>query len=182
MRLSKHGWLLWIALAVGLATAAALTQPPAAQAKTKEPCKLRGDKRYPGDFAPKTEIAQWMAEGAAKAKLPPELPVMAALVESELTNLNAGDADSVGFFQMRTSIWNQGPYESFPEDPELQLQWFVDRALEVRERLLAAGVPPSTFLDPPRYGEWIADVERPGQRYEGRYQLRLDEARTLICG
>jgi hypothetical protein len=117
MRLSKHGWLLWIALAVGLATAAALTQPPAAQAKTKEPCKLRGDKRYPGDFAPKTEIAQWMAEGAAKAKLPPELPVVAALVESELTNLNSGDADSVGHFQMRTSIWNHARTRASPRTP-----------------------------------------------------------------
>ena len=33
---------------------------------------------------------------------------MAALVESNLTNIQGGDADSMGFFQMRTSIWNQG--------------------------------------------------------------------------
>ena len=42
-----------------------------------------------------------------KAGLPPELPVMAALVESGVRNLNYGDADSVGFFQMRPSIWNR---------------------------------------------------------------------------
>ena len=33
---------------------------------------------------------------------------MASLVESGLNNLNCGDADSVGFFQMRVGIWNQG--------------------------------------------------------------------------
>ena len=39
---------------------------------------------------------------------PGELPVMASLVESGLANLNHGDRDSVGFFQMRLGIWNRG--------------------------------------------------------------------------
>ena len=33
---------------------------------------------------------------------------MASLVESGMKNLNFGDADSVGFFQMRVSIWDSG--------------------------------------------------------------------------
>ena len=59
-------------------------------------------------------MAKWLASEAKKAGLPPELPVMASLVESDIKNLKFGDADSVGFFQMRVGIWNQGPYEGFP--------------------------------------------------------------------
>ena len=39
---------------------------------------------YPGDDAPKEQIAAWMARQAHKAGLPGELPIMAALVESRL--------------------------------------------------------------------------------------------------
>jgi hypothetical protein len=56
-----------------------------------------------------------MANGAREAGLPPELPIMAALVASGLQNLPFGDADAVGFFQMRVGIWNQGPYAGFPD-------------------------------------------------------------------
>ena len=68
---------------------------------------------YPGDDATKQDIAAWMAAEAEKRGLPPELPVMASLVESGLRNLSYGDADSVGFFQMRTSVWDQGDYEGY---------------------------------------------------------------------
>ena len=37
---------------------------------------------YPGDDAGQAELAKWLAKSAEKAGLPPELPVMAALVES----------------------------------------------------------------------------------------------------
>jgi hypothetical protein len=134
---------------------------------------------YPGDAAPKEQLAQWMAGGASAAGLPGELPVMAALVESELRNLDAGDSDNAGFFQIPERIWNTGKYAGFAEHPELQLQWFVDRALEVRKLRLAAGGP-DPVLDERVWGEWIADVERPAEQYRGRYQLRLGEARTLI--
>ena len=49
-----------------------------------------------------------MSAQARQRGLPGELPVMAALVESGLSNLDYGDADSVGFFQMRVGIWNTG--------------------------------------------------------------------------
>src|SRR6185503_9372155 len=75
---------------------------------------------YPGDNASQAELAKWLAKQADAAGLPPELPVMASLVESGVKNLNFGDADSVGFFQMRVGIWNQGAYAGYPEKPELQ--------------------------------------------------------------
>ena len=135
---------------------------------------------YPGDDAPRAAIAGWMAKGAMAAGLPGELPVMGALVESNLHNLNYGDADAVGYFQMRAGIWNRGPYAGFPEDPELQLRWFVDQALEVKERRVAAGNA-QFGSDPARYGEWVADVLRPPEQYRYRYQQRLDDARTLMA-
>jgi hypothetical protein len=134
---------------------------------------------YPGDGAPKEQVAVWMARMAQAAGLPPELPVMAALVESGLSNLDHGHADSLGFFQMRTSVWNQGEYAGYPESPELQVKWFIDQATALKRRRLDEGL--TTFgTDPAGYGEWIADVERPAEQYRGRYQGRLEQARELL--
>ena len=111
--------------------AAAAAAEPAAPAA---PADLSGvADAYPGDDAPKEEMAAWMAKLAQDRGLPPELPVMASLVESGMKNLNFGDADSVGFFQMRVGIWNQGEYAGYPEKPELQMKWFLDQAEAVKD-------------------------------------------------
>jgi hypothetical protein len=125
-------------------------------------------------------IAHWMAEGARAAGLPGELPVMAALTESGLRNLPYGDRDSVGYFQMRTGIWDRGVYEGYLARPELQLRWFVDHALAVRAARVAGG-DEDFGGDPSTWGEWIADVERPAGIYRGRYQQRLGAARALLA-
>ena len=125
-------------------------------------------------------IAHWMAEGARAAGLPAELPVMAALTESGLRNLAYGDRDSVGYFQMRAGIWDHGPYAGYLARPELQLRWFIDRALGVRAARVAAG-DADFGADPARWGEWIADVERPAEVYRGRYAGQLDAARALLA-
>ena len=98
-------------------------------------------------------------------------------MESGVKNLNFGDADSVGFFQMRVGIWNQGEYAGFPEKPELQAKWFLDQAEQVKKQRIARG---QSIDDPSEFGEWIADIERPAEQYRGRYQLRLDEAKGLL--
>lgn len=134
---------------------------------------------YPGDDAGREQLARWLASQARKHGLPPELPVMAALVESNVQNLNYGDRDSVGFFQMRTGIWDQGEYAGYGRKPELQAKWFIDHALAVKRSRLAAG-DEDFGRDPSSWGEWIADVERPAEQYRGRYQLRLAEARRLL--
>src|SRR6185437_6656220 len=133
---------------------------------------------YPGDNASQAELAKWLAKQADAAGLPPELPVMASLVESGVKNLNFGDADSVGFFQMRVGIWNQGAYAGFPEKPELQAKWFIDQALAVKRQRLVAG---KSITDPNQFGEWIADVERPAAQFRGRYQTKLEEANGLLA-
>ena len=157
------------ALAIAVA-AAALTGPASANASD---CVT-----YPGDYAPKATLAAWMAYGASARGVPGELPVMAALVESGMTNLPMGDADQAGYFQMRVGIWNTGAYAGFPANPQLQLNWFVDQALQVLASKRASD--PTYGTSETRYGEWIADVERPAEQFRGRYQLRLGEARALI--
>ena len=132
---------------------------------------------YPGDDAPQPEIAAWMAKQAEARGLPPELPIMASLVESGMKNLNFGHADSVGFFQMRVGIWNQGDYAGYPEKPELQVKWFLDEAEEAKDARIAAGKPVD---DPSSYGEWIADTERPAEQYRYKYQTKLEEAQGLL--
>ena len=109
-----------------------------------------------------------MGRQAHKAGLPAELPIMAALTESGLQNVNYGDRDSLGFFQMRTSIWNQGEYAGFSDHPELQLKWFIDHALAVRQERIAQG--DTTYgQDSSKWGDWVADVEQPAAEYRGRY-------------
>jgi hypothetical protein len=131
------------------------------------------------DDASRVAIAHWMAAGARDAGLPGELPVMAALVESGLANIPYGDADSVGFFQMRLGIWDHGEYAGYLARPELQLRWFVDRAVALRDARRAAG-DAGFGEDPAGWGAWIADVEQPYEPYRPRYQLQLDAARTLL--
>ncbi|MDA0185773.1 NlpC/P60 family protein, partial [Solirubrobacter phytolaccae] len=158
------------------AAAAQFASQPAAPGVAEVAAAAPG--AYPGDTAPKDQIAAWMAAEAEKRGLPPELPVMAGLVESGLKNLNYGDADSLGFFQMRVSIWDSGPYKGFSSDPAKQLDWFFDEASKVKEARVAAGKP---IDDPQHYGEWIADTERPAAQYRYRYQTKLAEAKGLLA-
>ncbi len=131
---------------------------------------------YPGDEAAKPTIAQWMASSAAARGIPPELPVMAALVESSLNNVRDGSSDAAGYFAMRESVWNAGEYGGYPDQPDLQIKWFIDQATAQRAERIANGLGTGEG----QYGEWIADVERPPAELRGRYQPRLADARELI--
>ncbi len=132
--------------------------------------------RYPGDDASPQQIAAWMGAHAARAGLPPELPVMAALTESGLRNVPYGDRDSVGFFQMRQGIWDQGPYAGYLHRPGLQMKWFIEHALAARAQA------PALAQSPDSWGEWIANVEQPAAQYRFRYQLQLGAAQELLHG
>jgi hypothetical protein len=161
-------------LAVALAAAAAALSPTAGYAACVYPSA------YPGDDAAKAQIAAWMAGHAVEAGLPGELPVMAGLASTELHNYRVQDADDAGYFLMRVSIWDSGDYAGFRETPALQVQWFIDHALAIRQQRIAAGNT-QYGQQSSGWGEWIADVERPAEQYRYRYQLRLDDARALIA-
>ena len=129
---------------------------------------------YPGDSATASLKAQWMAGAAQKEGLSRVLPVVAALVESNFQNI-AGSLDSVGYFQMRTSIWNSGRYAGYAQNPQLQLLWFLDKALELKSQRRGK-VPTSNS----GLGNFVADIMRPASQYRGRYASRLSEARKLL--
>lgn len=139
-----------------------------------------GPNPYPGDNAGQAALAAWMARDAQAAGLPPELPVMASLVESGLTNMPGGDRDSMGFFQMRAGIWDRGEYAGYSQNPELQMKWFIDHALAIKAKRIAEG-DASYGQDPSTYGNWVADIEVPYEPYRGRYQLRLGDAQSLLA-
>jgi hypothetical protein len=133
---------------------------------------------YPGEDAARTPIARWMARAAALRDVPEELPVMAALAESGLRNLNKRGNPFAGFFSMHRSL-NKGAYRGFPKNPELQLRWFLDTAVIVRQREIAEG-DEHYAVDPTAYGIWIADVERPTPENRDGYQPYLDDAGELL--
>jgi hypothetical protein len=134
---------------------------------------------WPGNGAGQVAIAHWMATGAQAAGLPAPLPVMAALVESNLNNNACCDHDSLGYFQMRESIWNHAPWTGYYQHPELQLEWFIHQALIVLDEHRAAG--DTTFgQDPSSWGTWVADIEQPAAQYRGRYAEQLANAESLL--
>jgi hypothetical protein len=135
---------------------------------------------YPGDDAKQNAIARWMARGAALRDLPEALPVMAGLAESGLRNLRHPGGSFFGFFGMHRSL-NAGPYRGFPKDPELQLRWFTDTAVLVRQRRMAEG-DEDFGAESSGYGLWIADVERPAPENRDGYQPYLDDADALLKG
>jgi hypothetical protein len=151
-------------------------QPASAAPEPVAPDPANAGPAYPGDAATPQQIAAWMGAHAERAGLPAELPVMAALTESGLRNLSYGDRDSVGFFQMRLGIWDQGAYVGYPSNPQLQIQWFIDHAVAVKAQY------PGLASDPNTFGAWVADVEQPAAQYRYRYQLQLQTAQDLLRG
>jgi hypothetical protein len=133
---------------------------------------------YPGNHAKPEAIALWMARAAALRDVPEQLPVMAALAESGLRNLNARGNPFAGFFSMHRSL-NKDPYRGFPKHPELQVRWFLDTAVIVRQREIAEG-DEDYAGDPTAFGIWIADVERPARENRDGYQPYLDDAGKLL--
>jgi hypothetical protein len=167
--------------AIGAVAALLAAAAPASAQSGGTPVPGPGDPcpaAYPGDDAPRTPIARWMARAAALRDVPQELPVMAALAESGLRNLNTKGNPFAGFFSMHRSL-SKGAYRGFPRNPELQLLWFLDTAVIVRQREIAEGGEEyGTATD--GYGIWIADVERPAPANRDGYQPYFDDADELL--
>ena len=108
--------------------APAAASPPSRSTSAPPPTE------YPGNDASQAELAKWLSKQAERAGLPPELPVMASLVESGVKNLNFGDRDSRRLLPDAPGIWNQGAYKGYPEKPELQAKWFIDQALALKRK------------------------------------------------
>ena len=167
--------------AIGAVAALLAAAAPASAQSGGTPVPGPGDPcpaAYPGDDAARKPLARWMARAAALRDVPQELPVMAALAESGLRNLNTKGNPFAGFFSMHRSL-NKGDYRGFPRNPELQLLWFLDTAVIVRQREIAEGAEEyGTASD--GYGTWIADVERPTPENRDGYQPYFDDADELL--
>jgi hypothetical protein len=167
--------------AIGAVAALLVAAAPASAQSGGTPVPGPGDPcpaAYPGDDAARKPIARWMARAAALRDVPQELPVMAGLAESGLRNLNIKGNPFAGFFSMHRSL-NKGAYRGFPRDPELQLLWFLDTAVIVRQRELAEGAEEYGTASE-GYGTWIADVERPAAENRDGYQPYFDDADDLL--
>ena len=103
---------------------------------------------------------------------------MAGLAESGLRNLHTRGNPFAGFFSMHKSL-DKGDYRGFKKNPELQLDWFLDTAVIVRQREIAEGDEEyGSTTD--GYGLWIADVERPAPQNRKGYQPYFDDADGLL--
>jgi hypothetical protein len=170
-----------VTAAVVTAAVVTLATAGAVQAKAQQSpgvCYVTTEPKYPDDGARASDIAKWMAAGAAAAGLPRELPVIASLVESGLKN-GAADRDSAGFFQMRLGSWNKGEYIGYASRPDLQLKWFIDQAI-LFKGLRFRSNQTNLLKDSSRWGDWIADIERPTDHSAGSFQRQLRKARALL--
>ena len=145
--------------------------------------------KWPGNGADRQKIACWLARSAAAAGLPPTLPVVCALVESNLSNVDHGDRDSIGLFQIRIGIHPappgfgsaSGKLQSaawWNAHPDAQMAWFAREAKSHKP----AGVGADAGAD--GVGRWAVATERPAAEYAGRYRERYSEAAKLVkaCG
>ncbi len=127
--------------------------------------KLRGNK--------KLELVRDFALMAKRRGLPPELPIITALVESNFRNVNFGDRDSLGMFQQRAA-W--GP-RSVRLNPIKSARMFFDGgrggqrgAVDFKHHFKGRG--------PSAYGAWAQAVQV--SAFPDRYQQRMGEARRLL--
>ena len=140
--------------------------------------RRRGARRLPRRHAPREQIAAWMAGQAQKRGLPPQLPLMASLVESGHEEPPLRRRRLGRLLPDARRDLEPGRLRRLPREPELQVKWFLDQAEAVKRQRLVAG---KSITDPNQFGDWIADVERPAEQYRGRYQLKLDEANGLLA-
>ena len=109
---------------------------------------------FPGENAAPATIAAWMAARAAERGLPGELPVMAALARSGLSNLPVDRAGRAGYFGMLERLWGDGPYAGFQGDPPLQLEWLLNQLIAIRDRAVFLGARHFGERSS-QWGEWI---------------------------
>ena len=134
---------------------------------------------YPGDDAGQKALAQWLAKHAEQAGLPPELPVMAALVESGRQEPRLRRRRLRRLLPDAGEHLEPGRVRRLPGQPGPPGEVVHRHRARAQAQQIARG-DADFGKDPRTWGEWIADVERPAEQYRGRYQLRLEEARRLL--
>lgn len=122
-----------------------------AEAPSDEPPKV------PADDASRQDWACWMAKSAVQAGVPPSLPIMAALVQSDLNN--AGTTPGFFGYDPATTKAPSGhgvaggiqPADWWQSNPQAQLDLFLKRAMRTSTDPDNAGL-----TDPDALGQWAA--------------------------
>ncbi|MDP9439202.1 MAG: hypothetical protein M3P49_10720, partial [Actinomycetota bacterium] len=129
---------------------------------------MGGSGSVSGDFSgSQAQVALGFAKNSVGRGMPGRLPVMTALQESGMRNLNYGHADSLGYFQQRPSQgW--GTTEQIM-DPAYALDKFLDAAEPYKGDYTNS---------PTGLGSWAQAVQR--SAFPGRYAGQWDAAAQLI--
>ena len=134
---------------------------------------------YPGDDAGQEALAKWLAKQAEKAGLPPELPVMAALVESGVATSTSATRTASGSSRCARASGTRASTPATGGTPGCRRSGSSTTRSRSRSRRSRAATPASA-----RTRAAGASGSRtssgPAEQYRGRYQLRLDEARRLL--
>ncbi len=127
-----------------------------------------GGGRMSGNFSgDQKQVARTFAQNARARGIPGRLPVMTALQESGMQNLDYGDRDSLGYFQQRPSQgWGT---EAQIRDPAHALGAFLDAAEPFKGQFsnTASGL-----------GAWAQAVQR--SAFPDAYTKHWDTAASLI--
>jgi hypothetical protein len=131
--------------------------------------------------SPRAQLVQQMVKVCEEYGIPPELPIMCALVESNFQNVHYGDRDSLGMFQQRDA-WGS---EAERMDPMASLKLFIEGGHAgqpgVLDEIGDYGTQDANgkwHVSPEKFGELIQDVQV--SAFPDRYQERLAQAQTML--
>ena len=157
-------------LAAGRAAAARARRAGRAASPPRRSTSPAAPDAYPGDDAPKEQIAAWMAARGREAR-----PAAAAAgdglarrvrpEEPQLRRRRLASASS----RCASASGTRAPTPATPTSPSCRSSGSSTRPRPSRSSASRAG---SRSTDPNQFGDWIADVERPAEQFRGRYQLR----------
>ncbi|QIN79592.1 hypothetical protein GBA65_14885 [Rubrobacter marinus] len=132
------------------------------------PDTIGGGGGVSGDFSgDQKAVALTFAKNAVSRGIPGRLPVMTALQESGMRNLDYGDRDSLGYFQQRPSAGWGTPEQIM--DPAYSLGKFLDAAEPFK------GQYPNTAVG---LGQWAQAVQV--SAFPDAYAKHWDAAASLI--
>lgn len=117
-----------------------------------------------------------MVKQARAAGVPPELPLMTALVETRMRNLNYGDRDSIGLFQQRNAWGSRADRLNPAKATKMFLYGGKQGQRGATDYKKLFGKLPPTARN---LGRWCQKVQV--SAFPGRYAKMYQEARRLMA-
>lgn len=127
-----------------------------------------------GATGSKLATVRLFAQAAKAAGVPPELPIMTALVETNFQNLTWGDRDSIGYFQQRNA-WGS---RADRLNPASAVHMFLHGGKGGQPGAVAYKRQFGGAHDAATLGRWAQAVQQ--SAFPGRYAQRFSQARALL--